>query len=56
MFITILFANFAESIAEGRGKAQASTLKQTRQNTEAKLLDDNGNVTIISANDLKKVT
>ena len=54
LFITILFANFAESIAEGRGKAQASTLKQTRQNTEAKLLDDNGNVTIISANDLKK--
>ena len=30
LFITILFANFAESVAEGRGKAQAETLKKTK--------------------------
>lgn len=54
LFITILFANFAEAIAEGRGKAQASTLKQTKQNTKAKLLDESGNITIVNADELKK--
>ncbi|MGL5822562.1 MAG: potassium-transporting ATPase subunit KdpB [Sarcina sp.] len=54
LFITILFANFAEAIAEGRGKAQAGSLKQTKQNTQAKLLDADGNVTIVSADELKK--
>lgn len=54
LFITILFANFAEAIAEGRGKAQASTLKQTKQNTKAKLLDANGEVKIVNADELNK--
>ena len=54
LFITILFANFAEAIAEGRGKAQASTLKQTKQNTKAKLLDESGNIKIVNADELKK--
>ncbi|WP_195971754.1 potassium-transporting ATPase subunit KdpB [Clostridium thermobutyricum] len=54
LFITILFANFAEAIAEGRGKAQASTLKQTKQNTKAKLLDEEGNIKIVNADELKK--
>ncbi|WP_288478833.1 potassium-transporting ATPase subunit KdpB [uncultured Clostridium sp.] len=54
LFITILFANFAEAIAEGRGKAQASTLKQTKQNTKAKLLDEAGNIKIVNADELKK--
>ena len=31
LFITLLFANFAESVAEGRGKAQAETLKKTKR-------------------------
>lgn len=31
LFVTILFANFAESVAEGRGKAQAETLKKRRK-------------------------
>lgn len=31
LFITLLFANFAESIAEGRGKAQAATLRQSKR-------------------------
>ena len=34
----MLFANFAEAIAEGRGKAQADTLRRTRTETRAKLL------------------
>ena len=54
LFITVLFANFAEAVAEGRGKAQAESLKKTRKDTMAKLLDKNGNVKVISANELKK--
>ncbi len=39
LFVTILFANFAESVAEGRGKAQAETLKKTKKDTTARILD-----------------
>ena len=35
-----MFANFAEAVAEGRGKAQAATLRQTREETKAKLIVD----------------
>ncbi|WMT87156.1 potassium-transporting ATPase subunit KdpB [Pelagibacterium sp. 26DY04] len=38
LWFTVLFANFAEAVAEGRGKAQADSLRQTRSETEAKLL------------------
>jgi potassium-transporting ATPase ATP-binding subunit len=38
LWFTILFANFAEAVAEGRGKAQAATLRQTREETIAKLI------------------
>jgi K+-transporting ATPase ATPase B chain len=38
LWFTLLFANFAEAIAEGRGKAQAAALRRTRTETEAKLL------------------
>ncbi|NLU08667.1 MAG: potassium-transporting ATPase subunit KdpB [Clostridiales bacterium] len=54
LLITLLFANFAESIAEGRGKVQAETFKKTRMDTKAKLLDSNGNTKIINAGELKK--
>ena len=54
MFVTILFANFAESVAEGRGKAQAETLKKTKKDTTARLLDKNGKDTVIPASQLKK--
>lgn len=40
LWFTILFANFAEAVAEGRGRAQASTLRQTREETIAKLIVD----------------
>lgn len=38
LWLTVLFANFAEALAEGRGKAQADALRRTRTETEAKLL------------------
>lgn len=54
LFITVLFANFAESVAEGRGKAQAATLKKTKKDTMAHLLLKDGSVKEISASELKK--
>ncbi|GGE95407.1 potassium-transporting ATPase subunit KdpB [Flavobacterium limi] len=38
LFVTLLFANFAEAIAEARGKAQADSLRKTREETPAKLV------------------
>src|SRR5271154_3584671 len=43
LWFTVLFANFAEAIAEGRGKAQADTLRRQRTETQAKLLTGSGN-------------
>ena len=40
LWFTLLFANFAEAVAEGRGKAQADTLRRTRSDTVAKVLVD----------------
>jgi K+-transporting ATPase ATPase B chain len=54
LFATLLFANFAEAIAEARGKAQASSLRKTRQDTPATLLLPNGERSIISSSSLKK--
>lgn len=54
LFITILFANFAESVAEGRGKAQAASLKKTKQDTKAHLICDDGTERMINASELKK--
>lgn len=50
---TVLFANFAEAIAEARGKAQADSLRKTREETPAKLIVD-GTVTVINSSQLKK--
>lgn len=41
LFFTVLFANFAEAIAEARGKAQADTLRKTREETPAKVVVEN---------------
>ena len=40
LWFTLLFANFAEAVAEGRGKAQADALRRTRSDTIAKILAD----------------
>ena len=40
LWLTVLFANIAESVAEGRGKAQAASLRKTRTSTMANRIDD----------------
>lgn len=54
LFVTILFANFAESIAEGRGKAQVQTLKNTKTVTLARVLLADGSEIMKQAQELKK--
>ncbi len=49
LWFTVLFANFAEAVAEGRGKAQAQSLRSTRTSIQArKLLDDGSEVMVTS--------
>ncbi|HEY0322946.1 MAG TPA: potassium-transporting ATPase subunit KdpB [Pyrinomonadaceae bacterium] len=54
LWFTVLFANFAEAMAEGRGKAQADNLRKARTETAAKRLLPGGEVEIINATDLRK--
>ena len=54
LFLTLLFANFAEAIAEARGKAQADSLRKTREETPAKVLLTDGSVEIRSSSLLVK--
>ena len=55
LWFTVLFANFAEAVAEGRGKAQADFLRKTRTETQAKLLKgkDRANYAMVPGTDLK---
>jgi K+-transporting ATPase ATPase B chain len=54
LWFTVLFANFAEAVAEGRGKAQADALRKTRTETQAKLLTgDDGNFKLVPGTSLK---
>lgn len=54
LFVTLLFANFAEAIAEARGKAQAEALRKTRQDTPANLLINGANIKKVMSSELKK--
>lgn len=54
LFITLLFANFAEALAEGRGKAQAASLKKTKKDTFARRILSDGNEEMVSASSLHK--
>lgn len=59
LFFTLLFANFAEAIAEARGKAQADSLRKTREETPAKKIEQVGElyvneITIVPSSSLKK--
>lgn len=54
LLLTVLFANFAEAIAEARGKAQADSLRKTREETPAKLLNKDGSIQNISSAILKR--
>src|SRR6516165_5372131 len=54
LWFTVVFANFAEAVAEGRGKAQAETLRKTRTETQAKLLSgSDGTVRLVPGTSLK---
>jgi potassium-transporting ATPase ATP-binding subunit len=53
LWFTVLFANFAEAVAEGRGKAQAATLRKMRQETSARRVIDGGEENV-SASKLRK--
>ena len=52
LWLTVLFANLAEAVAEGRGRAQAATLRATRRDTMARLLVDGGE-RLVPATDLR---
>ena len=54
LFATLLFANFAEAIAEARGKAQADSLRKTREETPARQISGNGEIKNVSSSVLKK--
>ena len=53
LWFTVLFANFAEAMAEGRGKAQADTLRKARAETQAHRLRSNGNTECVSSSQLR---
>jgi potassium-transporting ATPase ATP-binding subunit len=54
LFLTVMFSNFAEAMAEGRGKAQADTLRKMRSETEARRLLPDGTEERVPASELKK--
>ena len=53
LWFTVLFANFAEAVAEGRGKAQAKSLRATRTRTSANKISGAGKIEIVDADSLR---
>src|SRR5580765_564347 len=53
LWFTVLFANFAEAMAEGRGKAQADTLRKARAETQARRLLDGGTTECVPSSKLR---
>jgi K+-transporting ATPase ATPase B chain len=54
LWFTVLFANFAEAVAEGRGKAQAKSLRATRTRTSANKISGSGKIETVDADSLRK--
>ncbi|EVH89492.1 K+-transporting ATPase, B subunit [Staphylococcus aureus H12818] len=54
LLLTLVFANFSEALAEGRGKAQANALRQTQTEMKARRIKQDGSYEMIDASDLKK--
>ncbi len=54
LLLTLLFANFAEALAEGRGKAQADSLKKTKQDVAANKVSSGGAIKVVPASELRK--
>ena len=53
LFVTVLFANFAEALAEARGRGQAAALRAARRDLIGRRLDDAGNETRVAASELR---
>ena len=54
LMLTLLFSNFAEALAEARGKAQAAALRKTRTDTLARRIEKTGSRTMVSASELDR--
>lgn len=54
LLLTLIFANFSEALAEGRGKAHANALRQTQIEMTARLIKEDGSYEVIDASNLKK--
>lgn len=54
LVLTVLFANYAEAVAEGRGRAQAETLRRTKRETPAKRTRPDGSIETVSSSALRK--
>lgn len=52
LWLTVLFANYADAVAEGRGRAQAASLKKSRHSVEAHLVGKDGSLTTVSSDSL----
>src|ERR1700726_2104746 len=53
LWFTVLFATFAEAMAEGRGKAQADTLRKSRAETQAHRLRSDGSIEVVASSNLR---
>ncbi len=54
LVLTVLFANYAEAVAEGRGRAQAATLRRTKKETPARRVRADGSIEMVTSSDLRK--
>jgi potassium-transporting ATPase ATP-binding subunit len=54
LILTVIFANYAEAVAEGRGRAQAATLRKTKKETPARRVKADGSVETVTSSDLRK--
>src|SRR6266849_11130955 len=54
LILTVIFANYAEAVAEGRGRAQAATLRKTKKETPARRVRADGSVEMVTSSDLRK--
>jgi potassium-transporting ATPase ATP-binding subunit len=54
LILTVVFAKYAEAVAEGRGRAQAATLRKTKKETPAKRVRPDGSIEMITSSDLRK--
>src|ERR1700716_3283036 len=54
LVLTVIFANYAEAVAEGRGRAQAATLRKTKKETPARRVRSDGAIEMVTSSDLRK--